>query len=247
MPAMPLHVERGAHFAALERLASDRSKLIAARAALRRPGVDLADVLDFAPVDTATAGHLRAHWFGTTASPGGPVQPPFSAGNRTTGFWAGYHGDTHEIVRLTLHTAIDVALGIEWDTRNAEVDARARAVPKPTMFLWVCPSPWFSGYVCWTDRQVTVVFHTPANGDPVDVEFATSPDLDTRLDHGHIVINHQTHHWWAEGLHVGTPLGDVLVPVVDGVRGVGPVVRQQERDVTRGGVDPHGGPVVDLR
>ena len=70
--------------------------------------------------------------------------------------------------------------------------------------------------------------------------------LDDEATTFHVVINHETHHWWSEDLHVGTPFGTLIVPVVDGVRGVGSVVRQQERDVARGGVGPSGGLDVDL-
>lgn len=244
--SMPLHVQRGPYVAALELFAKDKASLIAARQALRDPAVDLASVVDFGAVDPAYAAHLRADWYETTPGPNGPTRAAFSASNTTTGFWTGYHGDVHEIVRLTLHTGIDVALGIPWDTPNAEVATKAKGEPKPALLLWVCPSPWFGGYVSWADAQVTVVFHTPSNGDPVDRDYRHSPDLDTTTASGHVVITHRRHRWWRQDLHVGTPIGDIAIPLANGVRGTGRVVRQQEGGGTAGGVGPDGGARIHI-
>lgn len=236
---MPLHVQRGSYMAALEKFATDRESLLGARAALRDPTVDLASIADFSGVDPDFERHLREDWYDVQPDPTGPTQEPFVAGHRTTGFWTGYHGNVHEIVRQTLLTGIDVALRIPPGTSDADVAAVASHDPRSVMLLWICPSPFFGGYVSWIPDHVTVVFHTPANGDPVDSVYQEDT-LDPAAGNGHVVVIHEEHRWWREMLTIGTPVGQIRLPFAQGVRGTGSVVRQPV-GTAGGGMDPSGG------
>ena len=139
--------------------------------------------------------HIRVHWLGNPAKAtppdAGPMRMPSNSGpTNATGWWAGWDGDAHEIVRQTTQRAYQVALGIE-DAQLANLpawDAVARCWP--ITFVWTCGSPMFQGFVIWDrhptvpgaaaaspDRNghVTVIFSTPgtdmAYKDPAGVTF----------------------------------------------------------------------------
>ncbi len=154
--------------------------------------------------------HLKRHWFGYSPKGAAPVSftewlrasghPPASnsqgdveyavgellqsgsppAGWPTTGWWTGYHGDTEEIVRITLHQAAQISRGRELTTAANLKDPPRKL---PVMAVWTCGQMWFEGWLVSRifddDRGiVTLHFNTPGMGDmpdmtPSSVEGAT--------------------------------------------------------------------------
>ncbi len=113
-----------------------------------------------------------------------------------TGFWQQYFGDVDSILRETLATAIEQALGLprppadvvaslrdvtadDHQERVAEyrkvlqpyVDGAKTPRHLPLEIFWKCPQRWWEGWVTWRvgdgTGQVTVVLCTPGSGTPL--------------------------------------------------------------------------------
>jgi hypothetical protein len=124
-----------------------------------------------------TRDRILTEWFGYVRGGAGgwaPPQPPPA----TTGYWIGYRGDVHGIVRRALLWALELAL--ETGSNKA---GRSRE-PWPVELLWKCPTPWFEAWV--VSRKVpkidaglvTLLLLTPAhrNAEVALSPIAASPD-----------------------------------------------------------------------
>lgn len=168
---MPYHLEKGPLLRILERhLNSDRAGMQARLEILKSSEADSLDwLLTGAPelwADPAfTRGPLTgdeqrqrliAEWFGYEEDGAGgwrkPEPPP-----TTTGYWIGYRGDVHQIVRTAVKWALELAL------------ATGRGAPWTIELLWKCPAPWFEAWVvsrriAGTKRGlVTIILVTPSH------------------------------------------------------------------------------------
>jgi hypothetical protein len=83
--------------------------------------------------------------------------------------WNNYEGDVNGITRLTLRTALEVALGVASDAANVP-DVPPRHWPID--LFWKCGQNWFEGWV--THRQLST-------GPPASGQTATPPG-------GHVVV-----------------------------------------------------------
>ena len=135
--------------------------------------------------------HIRVHWLGNPAkATAGPMYMPSNLGTTSaTGWWAGWDGDAHEIVRQTTQRAYQVALGIE-DSKLANLPS-ANAVARcwPITFVWTCGSPMFQGFVIW-DKHPTVAgaaASVPDRNGHVTVIFSTPATDMAYVDIGHVV------------------------------------------------------------
>jgi hypothetical protein len=105
---------------------------------------------------------LVTEWFGYQETAPGVWQQP-QPPPRTTGYWIGYRGDVHRIVRRAVLWAIELSLGGDSNTT-----ARPGA-PWPIEFFWKCPAPWFEAWVvsrcvpATTTGLVTVVLVSPSH------------------------------------------------------------------------------------
>jgi hypothetical protein len=84
---------------------------------------------------------IITEWFGYVPDGLGGWEkpnPPMS----TTGYWIGYRGDVHQIVRRALMWAMEVSLA----TRGEAPEEIGRA-PWPIELFWKCPAPWFEAWV----------------------------------------------------------------------------------------------------
>lgn len=178
---MPYHLETGPNLEVLEDFMNgDVDRLVKALSQLRGTtplcdiGVFDSTTLDGGPLDKAQRNaHLMEDWFGMSQNANGAwvKQKKFSAkSNATTGYWQGWYGDCEKIVRLTLRRAAEVALGLGYDDPIPEGFRPSRHWP--IQFLWKCAQPWFEGWITWRSDHsrgghVTVLWCTPAQGDPV--------------------------------------------------------------------------------
>jgi hypothetical protein len=111
---------------------------------------------DRRPTADEMRGRLLTEWFGyeqDAAGNWGPKQPP----EQTTGYWIGYRGDVHRIVRTAMKWALKLALGTGSDDRSKQPE------PWPIELFWKCPAPWFEAWVVSrrvprTDMGLVTVF-----------------------------------------------------------------------------------------
>lgn len=88
------------------------------------------------------------------------------------GRWRNFFGDVEQIVRITVRTAIELALGIGPD----DPVERSSEIILPIEVFWTRPHPWLEGWVLGRDHRaesgpaeatsgsVTIVFATPPTG-----------------------------------------------------------------------------------
>jgi hypothetical protein len=202
---MPYQLEKGPYFAVTESLLDDIPRRIEALARSRggdpiddMPGLDSASLV-VAPSTAAAAllagqFHQNHDWYGMNLNPvtgKWDPQPPFSQGNRTTGYWHNWYGNPDLIMRETFIRAIEVSLGVPHDPKN--LDTTSIAVAKkhewPIEVFWRCPAPWFETWVTWrgtenpgqsTDKtgHVTVHVHSPSHDNAALIEspIRSAPD-----------------------------------------------------------------------
>jgi hypothetical protein len=126
---------------------------------------------------------LNQCWFGMLQDAAGNWIPQPLA--FPTGFWEGYQGQPHEILRSALKRAIEVSLGIDhgaqWIDPNQtvpneggvkRVGKRFRRLFRPTRdwpieISWVCQEPFFQCWVTWMkgpggSGHVSLTITTPA-------------------------------------------------------------------------------------
>jgi hypothetical protein len=174
---MPYHLEKGPLLRIIERnLNADRPTMQAMLGTLQAAIATNSESMDW--LDAATAlwsdpgfnkplsppgaqmrERIITEWFGYESNGSGgwrrpPVPPP------TTGYWIGYRGDVHAIVRRAFAWAIELALG---------TGAKEHAQPWPIELFWKCPAPWFEAWVVsrpaagGTSGLVTVVLVSPSH------------------------------------------------------------------------------------
>ncbi len=95
----------------------------------------------------------------------------------TTGWWTGYDGDVGEIVRMTLHQAVQVSRGREV---NKPADLKNTPRKLPIMSLWTCGQMWMEGWLVSRlfddDRGVvTVHLNTPGMGEMPNMNPSSVP------------------------------------------------------------------------
>ena len=247
MSGMPYVFEQGVVLSVLDRFAADKARAVAALAALRptpdgtlRPvieagGLDAVELrripnpLD--PTTTMTAGeHLDQHWFGRNPD-----------GTPGVAWWKGWSGNTEDIVRWTLISALEVALGVEHVGPGDPVPEGPIEAARhwPVHLHWGCGAPLFQGWVGWhkhgrgaSNGVVTVVFMTPGMGKamfatPHDPEQGGSHPRDledparTIGDHGLWVIGQDQTAWIrspTSTVLLGNPVGAGLLPSNYGLR-----------------------------
>jgi hypothetical protein len=108
---------------------------------------------------------ILTEWFGYEQDRAGnwsrPQPPP-----ATTGYWIGYRGDVHQIVRRAFIWALELAL----ETGSA---VPGNTDPWPIEIFWECPIPWFEAWVVSrkvpkTDiGLVTLILLTPSHRNAV--------------------------------------------------------------------------------
>lgn len=107
---------------------------------------------------------LITEWFGYVKDgAGGWVKP--NPAPSTTGYWIGYRGDVHEIVRAAVRWALEVSLA----AGSTASSGRRAPAPWPIELFWKCPAPWFEAWV--VSRRVagikrglvTLVLVTPSH------------------------------------------------------------------------------------
>jgi hypothetical protein len=111
---------------------------------------------DRRPTADVMRRRVLTEWFGYEEDPTGrwrPKQPP----GQTTGYWIGYRGDVHGIVRTAMTWALKLALGTGSDDRSGQPE------PWPIELFWKCPAPWFEAWVVSrrvprTDMGLVTVF-----------------------------------------------------------------------------------------
>jgi hypothetical protein len=174
---MPYHLEKGPLLRIFEgHLNGDRAKLEAALGAFETaetddsvdwlfagapelwndPAFGTGDPGDRRPTADQMRRRLLTEWFGYEEDPAGkwgPKQPP----DPTTGYWIGYRGDVHRIVRTAMKWALKLALGTGSDDRSRQPQ------PWPIELFWKCPAPWFEAWVVSrrvprTDMGLVTVF-----------------------------------------------------------------------------------------
>lgn len=167
---MPFIVARGnTFFTAIER--TDAATRVTALTRLLAGRTDSKPLWDAPAVNLFPAqqkAHLRDHWFGNPPVVAGqPVGlPAVDPAHPTTGWWANWFGDAHEIVRQTMQRAYQIALGSASDTTVTPTRNWAITV------YWVCGAAYFHGAVGWDehvdalgvatgDGHVSVFFCTP--------------------------------------------------------------------------------------
>jgi hypothetical protein len=190
----------------------------------------------FDPTGPRSGGAYRdriiTEWFGYEHDPAGgwrmPNPPP-----PTTGYWIGYRGDVHGIVRRAFAWAIELALG---------TGARADADPWPIELFWKCPAPWFEAWVVsrkaeTTSGLVTVILVSPAHRAAVvaDSPIAHSPTA-SKPGVDHPVPSWQDDYEQLGAQHPLRPNRPVVKPATDRDYATW-VVSQAEHDVF-GGVEP---------
>src|SRR5262245_32322627 len=174
---MPYHLEKGPLLRVIERnLNSNRATM---QATLNTINASIAnDSLDWlaaaAPLwadpafnkpGAVPAPIMRARiiteWFGYEADGAGGWRRPI-APKPTTGYWIGYRGDVHQIVRRALAWAVELALSA--GAKNGE-----DSDPWPIELFWKCPAPWFEAWVVSRQAErtesglVTVVLVSPSH------------------------------------------------------------------------------------
>ncbi|MDQ1508516.1 MAG: hypothetical protein QOG50_360 [Actinomycetota bacterium] len=193
---MPYVMDVGPYISVLEDRLNTPTKRAAILASLRQ-GALVSDIagLDSTNLDTpATPGKpastapqrvatLNTCWFGMTQNAAGGWDPQPQA--FPTGFWNGYQGQPHEILRAALKRAIEVSLGIahgaQWVDPNQagpkegglrRAGKRIRKLFRPTRdwpieISWVCQGPFFQCWVTWMkgpggSGHVALTITTPA-------------------------------------------------------------------------------------
>lgn len=262
--SMPYTLEKGPYWSVIESYVNDdRDRAVEALAQLEA-GASLADLpalasttLDLPPDHPLHDGqgtadrrrhHVRQHWFGHRPPEDGQGwsdQDAYDpATNPTTGFWNDWYGDAEEILRTTLVRALRISLGVDQAT---EVERRRHW---PIELLWLCPQPFFEGWITWRRLEltaerdlgvVTVLVSTPGHGSPLKATpLRGEDDVPPALQH---LADEQGEPYWARSGYETDPSG----PVDD--RGMWVVSqrlhRQDDLDVPIGPVAEHG--TVTLR
>jgi hypothetical protein len=171
-------------FQTIEAIGTDRPNQIQALNRLRTgaplwvaPRVTQPPVGSAAGAAQAQSDHVRDHWFGDPDLAGNP--PVVTAAQNytypTTGWWEGWQGDAHEIVRQTFQRAFQVSLNItdaQYDALNAQTQPPADGQCWPISVIWMCGVPLFQGFVSW-DRDTPSATGSAHPGGHVTVVLAT--------------------------------------------------------------------------
>jgi hypothetical protein len=195
MSGMPYVFEQGTVLSLLDDFLADEERAATALGRLRpQPDGSLHPVTSCGGLDakvlqaipdpveegtlTTAAAHVEQHWFGRAPD-----------GSPGTAWWQGWRGDAESIVRWTLVSALEVALGVP---HVGPEGPPATEPVRPTRFWpvhlhWCCGAPLFQGWVGWhrhgagrREGVVTVVFTTPGVGEPM---YATPHDPHQGGDH----------------------------------------------------------------
>lgn len=175
---MPYYLEKGPMFSVIEDyLNANTARAVKMLRQLRRVPTDsdYVELWNLAPFGSTNLGakppppyaeDFRVKWLGM-----GPGAAPM---------WDNYHGDVNGITRLTIRTALEVALGIPSDQAVSDTPPRHW----PIDLFWKCGQNWFEGWV--THRRMDVGppdgSTTAAGAGHVVVIFATPTDGSTVLD-----------------------------------------------------------------
>ncbi len=176
---MPYYLEKGPMFSVIEDyLNADTSRAVDTLRELRRPAGD-PGYLELWQLPVFTSKNL-------TAKPPPPYADDFrdkwlgmGPNGVADAMWDNYEGDVNGITRLTIRTALEVALGVASDADEVPDVPRRHW---PIDLFWKCGQNWFEGWV--THRQfgtappgeqesappgghVVVVFATPTEGSTV--------------------------------------------------------------------------------
>jgi len=194
---MPYVMDIGPYFSVLENRLNTPAKRADILSKLRN-GLLVSDIAGLDSQNLSADGKtpqqrveiLNQCWFGMTQSAAGGWVPQPNA--FPTGFWNGYQGQPHEILRAALIGAIEVSLGINpgalWIDPNQPVptDGKLKRAGKrlrklfrpgrdwPIELSWVCQGPFFQCWVTWmkgpgSGGHVSLTITTPAaKGLPVD-------------------------------------------------------------------------------
>jgi hypothetical protein len=192
---MPYVMDVGPYFSVLEDRLSTPDKR-AAILTLLRGGALVSDIAGLDSTSLDRDGHgpdpqyrvkvLNECWFGMTQNSAGgwDTQPDAFP----TGFWNGYQGDPHKILRAGLIRAIEVSLGIDHNapvpvpTQDANAgigkriadwlkqltgDTTANTRDCPIEISWICQGPFFQCWVTWVNDpsgagHVSLTITTPA-------------------------------------------------------------------------------------
>lgn len=177
---MPYYLEKGPMFSVIEDyLNADTPRAVDTLRELRKADTDpgYLELWEFPAFDSQNlaakpppsyAIDFRDKWLGM--DPSGLVPS----------MWSNYEGDVNGITRLTLRTALEVALGVASDSATVP-DAPPRHWPID--LFWKCGQNWFEGWVTHRrlgtgppvgqqnatarDGHVVVVFATPAEGSTI--------------------------------------------------------------------------------
>jgi hypothetical protein len=167
---------------------------------------------------------LNQCWFGMTPRAGGGWDPA-PPGAFPTGFWNGYQGDPHAILRDGLIRAIEVSLGVDHG-----VDPVHHTREWPIEVSWVCQGPFFQCWVTWmkspTGGHVSLTITTPAaKGLPVDAritrdvekqEYKSPPPSNAfAAARGQWVVGHEDYTKTVKYSTIGSTIGVIKEPHVE--------------------------------
>lgn len=120
--------------------------------------------------DTALAGRHANESERVLAISRAAVEAGLSDPFPSIGRWRNFFGDVEQIVRLTVRSAIELALGIG---PHDPIESPGNPV-LPIEVFWTRPHPWFEGWVLGRDHRATNEARTGPCGS-VTIVFATPP------------------------------------------------------------------------
>jgi hypothetical protein len=187
-------------FQTIEAIGADRPNQIQALNRLRTgaplwvaPRVTQPPVGSAAGAAQAQSDHVRDHWFGDPVVAGNPpvVTTAQNFTYPTTGWWEGWQGDAHEIVRQTFQRAFQVSLNItdaQYDALDPQTQPPADGQCWPISVIWMCGAPLFQGFVSW-DRDTPSATGQPARpGGHVTVVLATPGVTTFHADNSDVTV-----------------------------------------------------------